>query len=272
MTVPSVRLPRSGLSVSRLGLGLSRLHYLSEREGEALVRAAIDLGVTHFDAARLYGDGLAERVLRRAVRGERDRVTIATKFGLNGSRAIELLGRGAYPLRAARSLARRTRLFRSPVPRFDVARFELSLGRSLAALGVDRIDILFLHEPSPTAAETADDLFDALHGAKRAGTIGAVGVSASGTALAAFVARYGQAIEVVQVPERDWHPTLVPDITFGVLGGSPQRFGSPGIPTEAAATRLRQALARRVDGAVLVSTTRQDHLAALAAISSEGWT
>ena len=59
-----VGLPNSPLSVSRLGLGLGSVHRINSARGRLeLVRAAIDLGITHFDTARLYGDGLAERVL-----------------------------------------------------------------------------------------------------------------------------------------------------------------------------------------------------------------
>lgn len=267
MTVPTVLLPRSGLIVSRLGLGLSRLHYLPERTGEALIHAAIDAGITHFDAARLYGDGLAERVLGRAIRRQRDRVTIATKFGLHGSRVIERLGAAAYPLRAARSVARRARLLTGPRPRFAVAAFERSLHRSLAALGTNRIDILFLHEPAPALANAADDLIAALERARSAGAIRAIGVSAAAATLAAFATRFGKAIDVLQAPEQHWEPALVPDITFGALSGGPQRFGGPAVPADAVAPRLRRALARRPEGAVLVSTTRQDHLAGLAAIA-----
>jgi len=267
MTLPTVRLARSGLALSRLGLGLSRLHYLPERSGEDLIRAAIDAGITHFDAARLYGDGLAERVLGRAIRGHRDHVTVATKFGLGGSRMFELLGPAAYPLRAARSLGRRARLLPGSRPRFTVAELEQSLRRSMAAIGTDRIDILFLHEPPPALAQTADDLFSALERARRAGAIRTIGVSAGAAALAAFAARFD--IDVLQSPERDWQPTLVPDITFGALAGGPQRYGGEGVPADAVAPRLRSALGRRPGGAVLVSTTRQDHLAALAAIALE---
>lgn len=267
--IPTVRLTRSNLLVSRLGLGLSRLHYLSERDGEALLHAAIDAGITHFDAARLYGDGLAERVLGRVIREHGSRVTIATKFGLNGSRLIERVGQAAYPLRAARSALRRTHLLRSPGPRFARPEFELSLRRSLAALRTDRIDILFLHEPAPGLAASADDLLAALDRARSSGAVGAIGVSASAAALAAFNARFGNAIDVLQAPEQDWQPSLVPDFTFGALAGGPQRFGGPGVAAADVGARLRRALARRPGGAVLVSTTRQDHLAALAAIAGE---
>lgn len=267
MTLTSIQIARSGVVVSRLGLGLSRLHYLSERDAEALVHAAIDLGVTHFDAARLYGDGFAERILGRAIRGRRRTTTIATKFGLQGGRTIELLGRMGQPLRATRSIARRAHLWPGHAPVFSVANLERSVYRSLAALQTDHIDILFLHEPPPTAAATADDIFERLERFKGAGTITAVGVSAGTAGLAAFDAKYGEAIQVRQAPEVDWTATLPPDITFGAMADGPQRYGTGGLDTRTATARLSTALARRANGVVLVSTTRRDHLADLVRVA-----
>lgn len=267
MTLTRIQMARSGVVVSRLGLGLSRLHYLSERNAEALVRAAIDFGVTHFDAARLYGDGFAERILGRAIRGRRGTATVATKFGLQGSRTIEHLGRLGQPLRATRAVARRAHLWPGHAPMFSVANLETSVYRSLAALQTDHIDIMFLHEPPPGAAATADDLFGRLERFKQAGTILAVGVSAGTAGLAAFDAKFGEAIEVRQAPELDWTAALPPHITFGAMADGPQRYGARGLDTQTATARLSAALSRRANGVVLVSTTRRDHLADLVRIA-----
>ncbi|WP_129788366.1 aldo/keto reductase [Promicromonospora panici] len=77
-----------GLEVSRLGLGVMGMSafYTGKDESEEgsirTIRRAIDLGVTHLDTAEVYGGGANEALLGRAVKGRRDEVVLATKFGL----------------------------------------------------------------------------------------------------------------------------------------------------------------------------------------------
>lgn len=92
------RLGRSGIDVSAVGLGCwaiggehwmvdgdtrSPMGYgqIDDAESVRAVHRAIDLGVTFFDTANNYGAGHSERVLGEALKGKRDRVTLATKFG-----------------------------------------------------------------------------------------------------------------------------------------------------------------------------------------------
>src|SRR5215204_2203347 len=89
------RLGESGLEVSALGLGLMGMSQSygsaeerDERESIATIHRAIDLGVTFFDTAEVYGPYTNEELLGRALDGRRDSVVIATKFGFkieNGS-------------------------------------------------------------------------------------------------------------------------------------------------------------------------------------------
>ncbi len=58
-----------------------------EKQAEDLVDAAIDLGVTLFDTADIYGPEFSEILLGRAIKGRRDALTIATKFGNTLDRA-----------------------------------------------------------------------------------------------------------------------------------------------------------------------------------------
>ncbi|MFN5695656.1 MAG: aldo/keto reductase [Cyanobacteriota bacterium] len=69
---------------SRLGFGTAGLMgaALTDRGRLRLLEEALELGITHFDTAPLYGQGQAEEVLGRFARGQRDRITITTKFGL----------------------------------------------------------------------------------------------------------------------------------------------------------------------------------------------
>jgi aryl-alcohol dehydrogenase-like predicted oxidoreductase len=69
---------------------------VGEQDGIALIRAAVDLGITFFDTAQMYGPFTNEELVGKALAPARDRVVIATKFGFSfdGSR---LTGMGSRP-------------------------------------------------------------------------------------------------------------------------------------------------------------------------------
>lgn len=82
-------LGKNGLSVSALGLGCMGLSFgygqaTDRKDAIALIRAAVDHGVTFFDTAEVYGTGANEDVVGEALQPVRDRVAIATKFGFRG--------------------------------------------------------------------------------------------------------------------------------------------------------------------------------------------
>ena len=74
-----------GLEVSAIGFGTMGISFAygasDEAEGIATIQRAHELGVTMFDTAELYGWGENEQILGRALKGVRDEVVIATKFG-----------------------------------------------------------------------------------------------------------------------------------------------------------------------------------------------
>lgn len=78
-------LGKGGLSVSAIGLGCMSLSGIygtaDDAESERLIRHAIDTGVDHLDSSDMYGWGHNELVVGRALKGLRDRVVLATKFG-----------------------------------------------------------------------------------------------------------------------------------------------------------------------------------------------
>src|SRR5688572_5977812 len=87
-TVPLRRLGRTGLSVSAVGLGCNNLGRPgtateTEEGTTALIDAAIEAGITLYDTADVYGGrpGLSELLLGAALKGRRDDVVVATKFG-----------------------------------------------------------------------------------------------------------------------------------------------------------------------------------------------
>ena len=126
-------LGRSGLMVSAVGLGCNNFGRRLDRAGtRAVIDAALDAGVTLLDTADIYGgDGASERLIGDALEGRRDRVVLATKFGL------ELSDDSGEP-RGSRAYARR------------------ALEASLERLRTDWIDLFYYHEPDgvTTLAET----------------------------------------------------------------------------------------------------------------------
>src|SRR5260221_1335660 len=79
-------LGKSGLEVSAIGFGCMGLNFgyansVSKEEGIKLIRAAVDLGITFFDTAEVYGPFTNEEMVGEALAPVRDRVVIATKFG-----------------------------------------------------------------------------------------------------------------------------------------------------------------------------------------------
>src|SRR5271168_2689609 len=82
-------LGKNGLEVSALGLGCMGLSYAygpaaNKQDAIALIRAAVDHGVTLFDTAECYGPFTNEELVGEALAPVRDRIVIATKFGFSG--------------------------------------------------------------------------------------------------------------------------------------------------------------------------------------------
>lgn len=123
----------AGTPVGAVGLGcmgMSWAYAESERDdaaSAALIREALDLGVTFLDTAQPYGDGHNETLVGRALAGRRDEAVLATKTGL-----------------IVEDLASR-RLFRRGTPEHVTSSAEDSLRR----LGTDVIDLYYLHRVDP---------------------------------------------------------------------------------------------------------------------------
>lgn len=148
------------LTVSALGLGCMGFtaSYGGQAEAASIdtLRRAVDLGVTFFDTAEVYGPYDNEQIVGKALRPHRDTVTIATKFGF----AIGDQGVG---------FGRVTGLDGSPANARRVA--EASLQR----LGVEVIDLFYLHRPDPAVPieESVGGMADLV----REGKVRAIGLS-----------------------------------------------------------------------------------------------
>jgi aryl-alcohol dehydrogenase-like predicted oxidoreductase len=103
------RLGRDGPEVSVVGLGCNNFGgRTGEEQARTVIDAALDAGVTLFDTADVYGNrGGSEEILGRALRGRRDRVVLATKFGSRMDESGEPGGSPSYVRRAVRASLRR---------------------------------------------------------------------------------------------------------------------------------------------------------------------
>ncbi|MGW0423777.1 aldo/keto reductase [Streptomyces sp. NPDC003015] len=122
-----------GPAVSVVGVGGNNFGARLDEEGtKAVVHAALDAGITLFDTADMYGGsgergssrGDGERLLGAALKGSRDDVVLATKFGMEMSQEADLYG-----------------------PRGARAYIRYAVEASLTRLGTDRIDLYQYHEP-----------------------------------------------------------------------------------------------------------------------------
>lgn len=111
------KLGKSGLEVSALGLGCMGLSYgygpaVEKQQGIALIRAAVERGITFFDTAEAYGPHINEELVGEALEPFRDQVVIATKFGFkfDGSKPNGLDSRPAHIREVAEASLKRLKV------------------------------------------------------------------------------------------------------------------------------------------------------------------
>ena len=154
------KLGKQGLEVSALGLGCMGMSQsygaADEKESLATIDRAIELGVTFFDTAEVYGPFANEELLGRALQGKRDKVVIATKFGFRIENG-KMMGTDSRPEHIREAV-------------------EASLGR----LKTDRIDLLYQHRVDP--AVPIEEVAGAMGELVKAGKIRFLGLSEAGEA------------------------------------------------------------------------------------------
>src|SRR6187399_438193 len=149
------------LDVSRIGLGamsMSGYYNIGEGSDDESIRAihrALDLGVTHLDTAEIYGPFTNEELVGRAIKGRRDKVVLATKFGI-----VSHAGGGPGVLDS------------SP------ANIRVAIEGSLKRLGTDHIDLYYQHRVDPKTP--IEDTVGALAELVAEGKVRYIGLSEAG--------------------------------------------------------------------------------------------
>jgi aryl-alcohol dehydrogenase-like predicted oxidoreductase len=128
------RLGNSGLEVSAIGLGCMGISFgfgpaVDRQQGIAVIRAAVERGVTFFDTAEVYGPFVNEELVGEALAPFRGEVVIATKFGFRFDQEGRQVGLSSRP-----------------------EHIRQAVNGSLQRLGVDAIDLLYQHRVDPEVA------------------------------------------------------------------------------------------------------------------------
>ncbi|MFN8770983.1 MAG: aldo/keto reductase [Neisseriaceae bacterium] len=158
-----IKLGNNGLKVSKLGFGCLALSGIygktTEKESFNILLKAYELGINHFDTADMYGDGENEILLGKVIKNfDRNKIVIATKCGI------------------VRDKISNTVTGVNGTPEY----IKKSCEASLLRLGVDYIDLLYLHRPDPnTPIEVTIEAMSELVKEGKVANIGLSGVKAN---------------------------------------------------------------------------------------------
>ncbi|MCX4966219.1 aldo/keto reductase [Streptomyces sp. NBC_00654] len=178
------RLGRSAVEITELSFGAAAIGNLftavTPEQAAAAVDAAWDEGIRYFDTAPHYGLGLSERRLGEALRTRpRDAYTVSTKVG----RILEPLPAGDRP--AGDGLSEGFAVPATHRRRWDFSAdgVRRSIEDSLERLGLDRVDIVYLHDPDDHGEAAFREAYPELERLRAEGVVGAIGAGMNQTAM-----------------------------------------------------------------------------------------
>jgi D-threo-aldose 1-dehydrogenase len=188
--LPRRQIRRTGVRLTTLGFGAAPIAGLYRAVDEATARTTINAawqgGIRYFDTAPHYGLGLSERRLGEALRDRpRDDMVVSSKVGRLLVPRTPPAARDDELFDVAGDLTRRRDYSRDGVLR--------SLEATLQRTGLDRVDVLYIHDPDEHWREAAEQAVPALVELREAGVVGAIGV---GMNQSAMLARFIQQTDV----------------------------------------------------------------------------
>jgi D-threo-aldose 1-dehydrogenase len=186
----TVRIGSTDLYLPRIGLGTASLGNLLEAMTDeaaiAVIARALAAGITYLDTAPLYGHGLAERRVGQAIAGvPREPLVLSTKVGRllrEGSPRDESQYHQGVPFYKDVPST-------GPVWDFSYDGVRASVVESCDRVGVERFDILHLHDPDEHFREASTTGFDALAALRAEGLVRAIGAGMNRTAVQAELVR-----------------------------------------------------------------------------------
>lgn len=215
------------IQTSSLGFGCTKLTDSKSRSNAyEILNTAFDLGVTHFDTARLYGFGESELILGEFIKNKRDKVTITTKIGLD---PVSMPTSSLVLLKLAKNVVNRLPVLKKLIikktngfvnrPELTIEKAAIHIDESLKKLQTDYIDILLLHEFDIVAANQYE-LIDFLNEKKKEGKIRHFGLGTAFKTIQTEVTSLNPFYEVVQIEHNLLKPNinqLSPDFSNTIL-------------------------------------------------------
>jgi D-threo-aldose 1-dehydrogenase len=256
----TVEIGRTGLRVSRLGLGGVALsgappatdpqQPTPEAEALALIHRSLALGLNYLDTAPMYGVGQSERRYGQALRGiARDRYVLSTKVG-----RVLRPGEGGAPMTWAFD--------------FSQAGVRESFASSLDRLGLERVDIVFVHDPDAHFQQAFSEAFPVLLELRAQGRIRAIGAGMNQWEMELAFAREGHADCFLlagryTLLDQTALPRFLPycaEHRISVVAGGPYNSGILAVgPREGATFNYRAASPEMLDRAARIGAVCERH-------------
>lgn len=203
----NIILHNTSIKTTSIGFGCGGLMRVPSKRGRQRILAeAFDAGIRHFDMARMYGLGKVETEVGAFIKGRREDVVLATKFGIEVKQSTGVLsaaqGLARHMIRMFPTLRRavQKRAGNLYVPkRFDKETARRSLEDSLRALGTDYVDIFLLHEPELSDVKDTS-VWEYLESAKEQGLIRTWGVAGYPGQIGPICEQIPELTKIIQIP------------------------------------------------------------------------
>lgn len=205
MFIKEITLPNKRITTN-LGFGCASLMSLkTNKEREQIIKTAINNGILHFDLARFYGLGEAEKVFSLAIGNCSKDITISSKFGINDKVAESSLKNSQELIRKIinksdflKQLLKKIYSLQIQERNYETENFYKSLSLTKQALNTNYLDLYFIHEPL-SYKQLSNNIFDSLIKIKFEKIIGSFGISGNLKIIYNIIEKFNLVdIEVIQ--------------------------------------------------------------------------